>query len=136
MDLEKAVFGDSVTISVPKLVACDTCDGSGAKPGSSPVTCTTCGGHGQVRMQQGFFSVQQTCPKCRGDGTVIEDPCKACRGDGRVQETRSLSVKIPPGVDTGDRIRLGGEGEAGSERRPAGRSVRRGPHPAASDIRA
>ncbi len=120
MDLEKAVSGDTVTISVPKLVACATCDGSGAKPGSSPVTCSTCGGHGQVRMQQGFFSVQQTCPKCRGSGTAIEDPCKDCRGEGRVQDTRSLSVKIPAGVDTGDRIRLGGEGEAGQNGGPPG----------------
>ncbi len=120
LELEKAVFGDTVTLTVPKLVACESCDGSGAAPGSSPVTCSTCGGQGQVRMQQGFFSVQQACPQCRGSGTVISDPCRDCRGEGRVQDSRNLSVKIPPGVDTGDRIRLAGEGEAGQNGGPPG----------------
>lgn len=120
LSLEEAVKGTSVQIKVPTLVSCKTCDGSGAKPGSKPVTCTTCGGHGQVRMQQGFFSVQQTCPTCRGRGTIISDPCKPCHGQGRVEETKTLSVKVPAGVDTGDRIRLSGEGEAGADGGPSG----------------
>jgi molecular chaperone DnaJ len=111
--LEQAVKGDTVKIKVPTLVACKPCGGSGAKAGSKPLQCSTCGGVGQVRMQQGFFSVQQTCPACRGQGTVIKDPCGDCRGQGRVEETKALSVKVPPGVDTGDRIRLSGEGKAG-----------------------
>lgn len=120
LSLEEAVKGTSVQIKVPTLVSCKVCDGSGAKPGSKPVTCSTCGGHGQVRMQQGFFSVQQTCPTCRGRGTIISDPCKPCHGQGRVEETKTLSVKVPPGVDTGDRIRLSGEGEAGADGGPSG----------------
>ncbi len=120
LGLEEAVKGKAVKIKVPTLVSCGTCNGSGAKPGTSPTTCTTCGGHGQVRMQQGFFSVQQTCPTCRGTGSIISDPCSACHGQGRVEETKTLSVKVPPGVDTGDRIRLAGEGEAGAEGGPAG----------------
>jgi len=118
--LEDAVKGATVNIRVPTLVACGTCDGTGARPGSSPSGCGTCGGAGQVRMQQGFFQVQQTCPKCRGKGKVITDPCGTCYGRGRMEETRTLSVKVPPGVDTGDRIRLGGEGEAGPDGGPAG----------------
>lgn len=120
LSLEDAVAGTSVKIKVPTWIKCDTCGGSGAKKGSSPKTCGTCQGAGQVRMQQGFFSVQQTCPTCRGRGTVIEDPCGSCRGQGRTQETKTLSVKVPPGVDTGDRIRLQGEGEAGDHGGPAG----------------
>ena len=120
LDLEEAVRGTSVTIRVPTLVGCKTCDGSGAKKGTSPVTCTTCGGHGQVRMQQGFFSVQQTCPRCHGTGQMISDPCKDCHGQGRVEEHKTLSVKVPAGVDTGDRIRLSGEGEAGVNGGPSG----------------
>ncbi|WP_304641057.1 molecular chaperone DnaJ [Pseudomonas sp.] len=120
LDLEEAVRGTTVTIRVPTLVACKTCDGSGAKKGTQPVTCTTCGGHGQVRMQQGFFSVQQTCPRCHGTGKMIADPCGDCRGHGRVEEQKTLSVKVPAGVDTGDRIRLAGEGEAGVNGGPAG----------------
>lgn len=114
LDLEEAVRGTTVTIRVPTLVGCKTCNGSGAKPGTTPVTCTTCGGIGQVRMQQGFFSVQQTCPRCHGTGKMISDPCGSCHGQGRVEEQKTLSVKVPAGVDTGDRIRLTGEGEAGS----------------------
>ena len=91
-----------------------------AKKGSAPTTCGTCGGSGQVRMQQGFFQVQQTCPTCRGRGKIISDPCTACHGQGRVEKTKTLSVKVPPGVDTGDRIRLSGEGEAGPEGGPPG----------------
>jgi len=120
LSLEDAVRGTSVEITVPTLVACETCDGSGAKRGSSPQTCTTCSGMGQVRMQQGFFSVQQTCPSCRGKGTLITDPCGSCGGQGRVEETKKLSVKVPAGVDTGDRIRLSGEGEAGADGGPPG----------------
>ncbi len=120
LDLEEAVRGTTVKIRVPTLVACGTCDGSGAKAGSRPQACTTCGGHGQVRMQQGFFSVQQTCPNCRGKGSIISDPCGDCHGAGRVEETKTLSVKVPPGVDTGDRIRLSGEGEAGPDGGPPG----------------
>jgi len=120
VDLEEAVKGTDAKIRIPTLVACEPCNGSGAKKGSTPVTCTTCGGVGQVRMQQGFFSVQQTCPNCRGKGKMISDPCTSCHGQGRVEETKTLSVKVPPGVDTGDRIRLGGEGEAGPDGGPAG----------------
>ncbi|WP_298183565.1 molecular chaperone DnaJ [uncultured Pseudomonas sp.] len=120
LDLEEAVRGTTVTIRVPTLVNCKPCDGSGAKKGTTPVTCTTCGGIGQVRMQQGFFSVQQTCPRCHGQGKMITDPCGSCHGHGRVEEHKTLSVKVPPGVDTGDRIRLTGEGEAGAMGGPAG----------------
>lgn len=120
LELEQAVFGDSITIRVPALVRCEVCKGSGARAGSAPQTCPTCRGQGQVRMQQGFFSLQQTCPHCHGSGTVITDPCPECRGEGRVEESRKLSVKIPPGVDSGDRIRLAGEGEAGPQAGPAG----------------
>ncbi|WP_150047402.1 MULTISPECIES: molecular chaperone DnaJ [Methylomonas] len=120
LTLEEAVGGTEAVVKVPVLVACGECNGSGAKKGSSPVTCTTCHGHGQVRMQQGFFSVQQTCPNCRGTGKQIKDPCPKCYGQGRVQETKTLNVKVPAGVDTGDRIRLAGEGEAGMNGGPAG----------------
>ena len=120
LSLEEAVKGTTKKIKIPSLVGCNTCDGSGAKKGTSAMTCTTCGGMGQVRMQQGFFSVQQTCPDCRGTGKMIKDPCRDCHGEGRVQEYKTLSVKIPTGVDTGDRIRLAGEGEAGVNGGPAG----------------
>ncbi len=120
LSLEDAVKGTTVKIKVPTLVSCKPCNGSGAKKGTAPTTCTTCGGHGQVRMQQGFFSVQQACPNCRGTGKMIKDPCPSCRGQGRVEETKTLSVKVPPGVDTGDRIRLAGEGEASADGGPAG----------------
>jgi molecular chaperone DnaJ len=120
LDLEEAVRGNSVNIRVPTYVSCEPCGGSGAKKGTTPVTCTTCGGHGQVRMQQGFFSLQQTCPRCHGNGKMISDPCNTCKGEGRVQKNKTLSVKVPPGVDNGDRIRLSGEGEAGENGGPAG----------------
>ncbi|WP_263264465.1 molecular chaperone DnaJ [Pseudomonas sp. RIT-PI-S] len=120
LDLEEAVRGTTVSIRVPTLVNCKVCEGSGAKKGSAPITCPTCAGIGQVRMQQGFFSVQQTCPRCHGQGKVISDPCDACHGEGRVEEFKTLSVKVPPGVDTGDRIRLSGEGEAGAQGGPTG----------------
>ncbi len=120
LELERAVAGDTVEIDVASLTGCETCNASGSAPGSTPETCDTCGGVGQVRMQQGFFSVQQTCPSCRGEGTKITDPCEDCQGRGRVMTERSLSVKIPPGVDEGDRIRLSGEGEAGRNGGPPG----------------
>ena len=120
LSLEDAVAGTTVKIRVPTLKHCTACSGSGARPGTSPDTCETCAGHGQVRMQQGFFSVQQTCPTCRGKGTTIKDPCDTCHGAGRVKEHKSLSVEVPAGVDTGDRIRLSGEGEAGEAGTPAG----------------
>ena len=120
LSLEEAVAGTETKIRIPVLVGCGECKGSGAKKGSNPIICTTCHGHGQVRMQQGFFSVQQTCPTCRGTGKQIKDPCGSCHGDGRVQETKTLSAKIPSGVDTGDRIRLSGEGEAGERGGPSG----------------
>ena len=132
LSLEEAVAGTTVKIRVPTHVACKTCDGSGAKRGSSPTTCTTCGGRGQVRIQQGFFSLQQTCPQCQGKGTVIKDPCGTCHGQGRVKEQKTLSVKIPAGVDTGDRIRLAGEGEAGENGGPSGDlyvQIKVRPHP-------
>ena len=120
LSLEDAVKGTTVKIRVPTLIECEECSGSGARKGSSPTTCTTCNGVGQVRMQQGFFSLQQACPKCRGTGEIISDPCPSCHGQGRTQEQKTLSVKVPAGVDSGDRIRLTGEGEAGEHGAPAG----------------
>jgi len=120
LTLEDAVAGKEVKIRIPTAVECQFCGGSGAKPGTKPKTCPTCGGAGQVRMQQGFFSIQQTCPQCRGSGHIIEEACGHCRGAGRVQEHKTLSVKVPAGVDTGDRIRLAGEGERGPHGGPAG----------------
>lgn len=118
--LEQAARGTETKIRIPTMDVCDTCHGDGAKPGSSAKTCTTCNGHGQVRMQQGFFSIQQTCPKCQGSGKVITSPCDPCHGTGRVKRHKTLSVKIPAGVDDGDRIRLTGEGEAGANGGPSG----------------
>lgn len=120
LSLEQAVFGTEASIDVSSLAECGTCAGSGAKPGSTPTVCETCDGAGQVRMQQGFFSIQQTCPRCRGSGKVISDPCRDCGGQGRRQQQKTLSVKVPAGVDTGDRIRLSGEGEAGQRGGPPG----------------
>ena len=120
LGLEDAVAGTTVKIRVPTLKHCTSCSGSGAKPGTSAETCDTCAGHGQVRMQQGFFSVQQACPNCRGTGSTISDPCSSCHGAGRLKEHKSLSVEVPAGVDNGDRIRLTGEGEAGEASAPSG----------------
>ena len=120
LDLEQAVRGDSVDIKIPVLSACETCDGSGAKPGTSPTTCPECSGAGQIRVAQGFFSLQQTCPRCRGAGQIVTDPCSKCGGRGRVEKRKTLNVRIPAGVDTGDRIRLAGEGEAGMNGGPPG----------------
>ncbi len=113
LSLEDAVRGIEMNITVPRMSGCKTCHGSGAKTGSTPKQCGTCHGQGQVRIQQGFFSVQQTCPQCQGNGTIISDPCDTCHGQGRVKENKKLSVKIPAGVDEGDQIRLSGEGENG-----------------------
>jgi molecular chaperone DnaJ len=120
LTLEQAVFGDTVNLQLPTLVACTTCEGSGAKPGTKPVTCRTCEGNGQVRMTRGHFSIQQPCPSCRGSGQQIEQPCSSCQGRGRMQKNKTLAVKVPPGVDNGDRIRLSGEGEAGQNGGPSG----------------
>jgi molecular chaperone DnaJ len=120
LDLNQAVFGHSAEIDVTKLAECDTCGGSGAAKGSTPVTCDTCNGVGQVRISQGFFQLQQPCPKCRGAGTTIKNPCDTCLGQGRVRRSKKLAVKIPAGVDTGDRIRLSGEGESGRNGGPPG----------------
>jgi len=132
LPLEDAVKGKEVRIKVPTLDACEACHGSGARAGSTPTTCSTCGGHGQVRMQQGFFSIQQTCPNCHGSGNVIADPCPKCHGRGRLEITKTLSVKVPAGVDNGDQIRLAGEGEAGENGGPPGDlfvQIRLKPHP-------
>ncbi len=120
LDLGQAVFGHQVDIELQRLAECEVCHGSGAAKGSTPTTCETCGGAGQVRISQGFFQLQQTCPRCRGAGTIVRNPCDACRGQGRVRRTWTLSVKVPAGVDTGDRVRLGGEGEAGRNGGPPG----------------
>ncbi len=120
ISLEDAARGTETRIRIPAMEECQTCHGSGAKPGTSPTTCTTCNGHGQVRMQQGFFSIQQTCPKCHGSGKIVASPCAACHGAGRIKQHKTLAVKIPAGVDEGDRIRLSGEGEAGVNGGPSG----------------
>jgi len=120
ISLEEAARGTETRIRIPAMEECETCHGSGAKPGTSPTTCTTCGGQGQVRMQQGFFSIQQTCPKCHGSGKIVTSPCASCHGAGRIKQHKTLSVKIPAGVDEGDRIRLSGEGEAGVNGGPSG----------------
>lgn len=118
--LEDAYHGKQTEISVEVSAKCDPCGGSGAKPGTSASACGTCGGHGQVRTQQGFFVVERTCPACQGSGRVISDPCTSCRGQGRVDKAKTLAVNIPPGVDDGTRIRLTGEGEAGARGAPSG----------------
>ncbi len=120
LTLEQAVAGDSVSLEIPGQVECGRCGGKGAEPGSQPTTCNTCGGQGQVRVAQGFFSIQQTCPNCGGAGSLIDKPCRECSGRGRVRRTKTLSVKVPAGVDNGDRIRLAREGEAGRNGGPPG----------------
>ncbi|MGB6138310.1 MAG: molecular chaperone DnaJ [Shewanella sp.] len=120
LSLEEAVRGLTKELRIPTLATCDLCDGSGAKKGTSATTCGTCHGQGQVQMRQGFFAVQQACPTCHGRGKIIKDPCGKCHGEGRVEKSKTLSVKIPAGVDTGDRIRLSGEGEAGEFGAPPG----------------
>ena len=118
--LEQAARGTETKIRIPSLDECEPCHGTGAKPGTQPKTCHTCNGQGQVRMQQGFFSIQQTCPTCHGSGKVIADPCVTCSGNGRIKNHKTLAVKIPAGVDDGDRIRLSGEGESGMNGGPPG----------------
>jgi len=113
ISLEDAFHGKTAEIRVPSSVTCDACAGTGAAKGSSPITCGTCKGRGRVRAQQGFFTIERTCPSCHGAGRVIENPCTVCRGAGRVQREKSLKVNIPAGVEDGTRIRLAGEGEAG-----------------------
>ena len=118
--LEEAFKGSQKTINVPSSIACDVCKGTGAEGGAEPVTCPTCSGMGKVRAQQGFFTVERTCPTCNGMGQIVKNPCKACAGAGRIERERALSVNIPPGVETGTRIRLAGEGEAGMRGGPSG----------------
>ncbi len=120
LSFEDAVFGKEVTLNVPRVVTCSTCTGSGAKPGTQPVTCSGCGGRGQIRYSQGFFAVARTCPQCGGAGKVIKDPCVKCSGAGRVREEKKIAVKVPAGVDDGSRLRVAGEGESGWNGGPAG----------------
>ena len=120
LDFMDAVFGKEVSLQVPRTTTCTTCTGTGAKPGTQPVTCSGCGGRGQIRYSQGFFAVARTCPQCGGAGKVIKEPCTTCAGAGRVREERKISVKIPAGVDDGSRLRVGAEGEAGFNGGPAG----------------
>jgi molecular chaperone DnaJ len=120
LTLEEAIHGTTKEIRIPTLLTCKQCNGSGAKKGSSPITCPTCNGDGQVRMQRGFFSIQQPCPDCHGEGKIIKDPCPACHGHGRYEDYKTLSVKIPAGIDQDNRIRLAGEGEAGAYGGPPG----------------
>ena len=120
LTLEEAAHGSEQKIRVPSSQPCERCEGSGAEPGTEPETCPTCGGHGDVRIQQGIFSIQQPCPQCRGSGRIVGSPCGDCQGQGRVQREKTLSVRIPAGVDTGDRIRVAGEGEAGHNGAPSG----------------
>lgn len=120
VSLEDAARGTETKIRIPTMETCETCHGSGAKAGTQPKTCPTCGGAGQVRIQQGFFSIQQTCPKCHGTGRYIPDPCTTCHGSGRIKQHKTLTVKIPAGIDEGDRLRLSGEGEHGVNGGPPG----------------
>jgi molecular chaperone DnaJ len=132
LSLEDAARGSDVKIRIPAMEECETCHGSGAKPGTQPKTCPACHGRGEVRVSQGFFSIQQTCPQCRGTGKIIPEPCATCSGAGRVKKHKTLSVKIPAGVDQDDRIRLTGEGEAGVNGGPSGNLyvvVNLKPHP-------
>ncbi|WP_332672401.1 molecular chaperone DnaJ [Aromatoleum sp.] len=120
ISLEEAARGADKTIRIPTVEECDTCHGSGAKPGTQPKSCPTCGGAGQVRIQQGFFSIQQVCPKCHGTGRIVPDPCRDCGGAGRVKKQKTLEVKIPAGIDEGMRLRHAGHGEPGVNGGPAG----------------
>jgi len=120
LTFDEAAFGAEKTISVPRMASCEACHGKGAKPGTSPKTCSACRGSGQVRFQQGFFSIAKTCGQCNGQGTLIADPCAKCNGQGVIRKTNALNVKIPAGVDSGSRLKLRGEGEAGGGGGPAG----------------
>jgi molecular chaperone DnaJ len=136
ISLEEAANGKETQIRIPSWESCETCHGSGAKPGTSAKTCTTCNGTGTVHLRQGFFSIQQTCPHCHGSGRVIPDPCITCNGAGKVKKQRTLEVKIPAGINEGMRIRSVGNWRARHQWRPAGRPVHRDPHQAARDLRA
>lgn len=132
ISFEEAAFGKEVQIEVPRLERCNHCGGTGAEPGSKRSTCSECRGTGEIRLSQGFFSFRQTCPRCRGEGERIEKTCRECRGDGRVQRTRKIDLKVPPGVDTGTRLKISGEGEggeAGGERGNLYVFIQVGPHP-------
>ncbi|HVF55951.1 MAG TPA: molecular chaperone DnaJ [Pyrinomonadaceae bacterium] len=120
MTLEEAAAGMTAQLRIPRLEACDTCKGSGAAEGTQPEQCSTCAGTGQVRYQQGFFSVARTCGNCRGTGRIIKTPCETCKGAGRIEREKNMEVKIPAGVETGSRLRIVGEGEAGASGGPAG----------------
>jgi molecular chaperone DnaJ len=120
LTFEEAVFGKEISVDVPRVATCPTCTGTGAKPGTQPVSCSGCGGRGQIRYSQGFFAISRTCPQCGGAGKVIKDPCVTCDGAGRVRESKTISVKVPAGVDDGSRLRVSGEGEAGFNGGPAG----------------
>jgi molecular chaperone DnaJ len=120
ISLEQAYAGAEVEITVPASITCETCSGSGARPGTSPTVCGSCGGAGRVRATQGFFAIERTCPRCGGSGQLVLDPCQTCHGQGQVRRERTLQVRIPPGVDDGSRIRLAGEGDAGSKGGPRG----------------
>src|SRR5919107_567654 len=120
ISLEEAASGMTAQLRIPRLEACETCSGSGAKAGTQPESCSTCNGAGQVRYQQGFFSVSRLCGTCRGTGRVVKSPCESCRGAGRVEREKQMEVKIPAGVETGSRLRIGGEGEAGAQGGPSG----------------
>ncbi len=120
LEFNDAVYGKEITLEVPRVVTCKACSGTGAKPGTQPVTCTGCGGRGQTRYSQGFFAVARTCPQCGGSGKVIKDPCATCNGAGRVREEKKITVKIPAGVDDGSRLRVPAEGESGYYGGPSG----------------
>ncbi len=120
ISLRQAAKGDEINLKIPKRVTCPECKGNGAAPGTGPETCRHCGGAGQVRHSQGFFQIAMPCPSCNGAGQVIKNPCPRCKGAGRIQDTRELSVRVPPGVDTGNRLRLRGEGEPGLHGGPPG----------------
>ena len=120
LTFEEAAFGTETVLRIPRLEGCPDCKGSGSEGGKEPAVCSACGGRGQVRYTQGFFTVARTCPQCRGEGRVVVDPCKACKGQGRIERERTVSVKIPAGVDTGSRLRLTAEGEHGRQGGPAG----------------
>ena len=120
ISLEQAYAGAEVTLNVPSAITCEACTGTGAKPGTNPTTCNTCNGIGRVRASQGFFSIERTCPRCAGSGRMILDPCTSCRGHGQVRQERTLSVRVPAGVDDGAKIRLSGEGDAGARGGPRG----------------
>jgi molecular chaperone DnaJ len=120
ISLEEAFHGKTATITIPTSISCEACSGTGAKPGSKPKACPTCAGYGRVRAQQGFFSIERTCPNCHGRGETIDDPCGQCGGAGRTTRERTLSVNVPAGVEDGTRIRLAGEGESGLRGGPAG----------------